>query len=382
MKFSVDHKSLNTALAIVSQAVAKGKDVESGLDHILVHAQGTTLRLNGRDKAMALKMAIPADVQTDGKYGIPAKLWGDLVSKSQGDTITLTVADDVATMTTAQGQYKLPILMADNYLVLPEVDGGGAEVSLTVAALMTGIDGVLVAVSHEDSKQLLQGVHMASYGDDLEFVATDGHRLSVRLAEPSHLAAGLDCTVAGTALGLLLRVLREVSDPKTTNVTVRADDLQVQFQIEGLATLIVLRLEGQYPTHRSLIPSVFERSFVVNRERMLDALGRIDLFAQLGANPSAHSICIEGHSSSIVVSAEGGEIGRGWEEIDCQVIGEPMTWHVNAKYMIDGLKSLPVEQVELLMNGPTVPVVLRAPAEQRDLSVEEAFYLLMPIQKK
>lgn len=376
MKFSITQKTLAASLAAVSQAVATGKD-RAPYDHIFLKTDGQCLLLTGFDGDVALKMPlIPASLQADGACLLPAKTWGDLVSRLDGD-IAFTVADGTATMTTAHGQYNLPTLPVDDYPTLPDVAEDGVEVSLTVAALLTGIDGALIAVSHDMSKQLLQGVHLTSWGDDMEFVATDGHRLSVRLAEPSHLAAGLDCTVPGASLGLLKSVLKGVAEPELTSVTVRADDLQVRFQIEGVATLIVRLLTGQYPPHRRLVPASFERSFVVDTGKMVDALNRVDLFAQLGT--STHTVRIEGDSSSLAISAEGGEIGRGHEVIDCQVSGEPMTWHVNAKYLLDGMKSLGGDRVEFLMNGPTAPVVLREPSE-KGLDTEEAFYLLMPIQ--
>jgi len=375
MKFSITQKTLAASLATVSQSVATGKD-RAPYDHILAKTDGKCLLLTGFDGDVALKMAIiPASLQADGACLLPAKTWGDLVSKLDGD-IAFTLADGTATMTTAHGQYNLPTLPVEDYPTLPDVAEDGVEVSLTVAALLTGINGALIAVSHDQSKQLLQGVHLTSWGDDLEFVATDGHRLSVRLAEPSHLAAGLDCTVPGASLGLLKSVLKGVAEPELTNVTVRADDLQVRFQIEGVATLIVRLLDGQYPAHRR----TFARSFVVDKGKMVDALNRVDLFAQLGGT-RAHTVRIEGDSSSIAVSAEGGEIGKGHEVIDCQVSGEPMTWLVNARYLVDGMKSLGSDRVEFLMNGPTTPVVLREPSDHKDLAIQDAFYLLMPIQK-
>lgn len=378
MKFSITQKTLNSALAAVSQAAATGKD-KAPYDHILVKTDGQCLLLTGFDGDVAIKMAIkPASLQADGACLLPAKTWGDLVSKLEGDIAFTLVSDGTATMTTSHGQYSLLTLPVKDYPTLPDVIDG-VEVSLTVAALLQGIDGALIAVSHDQSKQVLQGVHLTSYGDDLEFAATDGHRLSVRLAEPSHLAAGLDCTVPGASLGLLKSVLKGVDEPELTNVTVLADDLQVRFQIEGVTTLIVRLLDGQYPAHRSVVPKTFERSFVVDKGKMMDALNRVDLFAQLGTR--AHTVCIAGDSSSIAVSAEGGEIGRGHEVIDCQVSGEPMTWHVNAKYLVDGLKSLEGERVEFLMNDPTTPVVLREPSDHKDLAIQDAFYLLMPIQK-
>lgn len=377
MKFAIAQKTLNSALTAVSQAVATGKD-KSPYDHILAKTDGKCLLLSGFDGDVALKMAImTASLQTDGACLLPAQTWGNLVSKLDGE-IAFTVADGTATMTTAHGRYNLPTLPVEDYPTLPDVAPDGVEVSLTVAALLTGIDGALIAVSHDMSKQLLQGVHLTSWGDNLEFVATDGHRLSVRLAEPSHLAQGLDCTVPGASLGLLKSVLKGVAEPELTNVTVQADGLQVRFQVEGVATLIVRLLDGQYPAHRRLVPASFERSFVVDKGKMVDALNRVDLFAQLGTR--AHTVCITGASTSIAVSTEGGEIGRGHEVIDCQVSGEPMTWHVNAKYLVDGMKSLGGDRVEFLMNGPTTPVVLREPSDHKDLAIQDAFYLLMPIQ--
>ena len=79
-------------------------------------------------------------------------------------------------------------------------------------------------------------------------------------------------------------------------------------------------------------------------------------------------------TGQLAISADAQDVGSGSEAIAADVSGEAIQIAFNVRYVLEGLKAMNAERVELRCNAPTTPVVL-APQD------DSAFtYLVMPVQ--
>jgi DNA polymerase-3 subunit beta len=77
----------------------------------------------------------------------------------------------------------------------------------------------------------------------------------------------------------------------------------------------------------------------------------------------------------VVLRADAQDVGSGSEDLAATVDGEAVEIAFNVRYLLDGLKAMAAERVELRCNGPTTPAVL-VPLDE-----DGAFtYLVMPVQ--
>ena len=76
----------------------------------------------------------------------------------------------------------------------------------------------------------------------------------------------------------------------------------------------------------------------------------------------------------LAISADAQDVGSGSESLAAEITGDAIQIAFNVRYVLDGLKAMTSERVELRCNAPTTPVVL-APHD------DPAFtYLVMPVQ--
>ncbi len=380
MKLICTQSDLNTHLSLVSRAVPSRPSLPV-LANVLLNADETTQRVSliGFDLSLGVQTSFGAQVETGGTLTLPAKLLTDIVSRLPDGEISLEAEADatLVTLTCALGRYQVRGMGADQYPELPTLENGEAT-HLLVESLIEGLRGSLFATSGDETKQVLTGVHVTAEGDEMEFAATDGHRLAVvqtvkpgaEPVEPTHpKSVTFDVTVPGKALRELERMLQ--MHPSVEAIAVRFDQGQLIFEWEH-QRLTSRLLEGQYPNYRQLIPRQFSRQMTVERRLFISALERIAVLADQKNN--IVKISLDSLKQEIVVSVDAPDVGNGREAVAAQISGEDLDIAFNVRYLLEGLKAFNTTEVQMQFNAATSPSIVTP------LGGMKMTYLVMPVQ--
>lgn len=381
MKLICTQSDLNTHLSLVSRAVPSRPSLPV-LANVLLNADETTQRvsLTGFDLSLGVQTSFAAQVEVGGTLTLPAKLLTDIVSRLPDGELTLEAEADgsLATLTCALGRYQVRGMAADHYPELPTLDNGEAT-HLLVESLVEGLRGSLFATSSDETKQVLTGVHVTAEGDEMEFAATDGHRLAVvqtvkpgaetETAAAAPKVATFDVTVPGKALRELERMLQ--MHPSVEAIAVRFDQGQLIFEWEHQRITSRL-LEGQYPNYRQLIPRQFSRQMTVERRLFISALERIAVLADQKNN--IVKLSLDGTKQEIVVSVDAPDVGNGREAVAAQISGEDLDIAFNVRYLLEGLKAFNTTEIQMQFNAATSPSIVTP------LGGMKMTYLVMPVQ--
>lgn len=391
MKLVCAQSDLSTNLSLVSRAVPS-RPTHPVLANVLLSADIETQRvqLTAFDLSLGLRTSFAATVEEGGEMTLPAKLLNDIVSRLPQGEITLEVeeagagegsdAGITATITSTSGRYKVRGMGVEEFPELPVVENGQA-IYLPGEALIEGLRGSLFATSADETKQVLTGVHLKVGQDDLEFAATDGHRLAVvqtpkqgkvddESDQPETDSREFEMTVPARALRELERMvgMRQGSEP----IALHFDQGQIVFEL-GDQLLTSRKLEGQYPAYRQLIPKNFSNQVNVDRRQFLSALERIAVLADQKNN--IVKCTLDSENQQISLSVEAADVGSGKESMSAQISGdEPKEIAFNVKYLMDGLKVLNTSEIQMHLNLATNPVVLTP------LGGMKMIYLVMPVQ--
>ena len=95
MKLVCSQSELSSSLQLVSRAVA-GRPTHPVLANVLLTADAGTGRLSitGFDLSLGIQTSLSASVETSGAITLPAKLFGEIVSRLSADSpITLSCAE-------------------------------------------------------------------------------------------------------------------------------------------------------------------------------------------------------------------------------------------------------------------------------------------------
>jgi DNA polymerase-3 subunit beta len=380
MKLVCSQAELSASLQLVSRAVAS-RPTHPVLANVLLTADAATNRisLTGFDLHLGIQTTFPASVETSGAVTLPARLFGDIISRLSADSpITLSCEEgqEQVDLTSLSGSYQMRGMSADDFPDLPLVQSG-TPIQIDPNALVQGLRATLFASSGDESKQLLTGVHLSLDGEGLECAATDGHRLAV-LRLP-HLQGEADEASAGEPFSVTVpaRSLRELERlltgrPSADPLSLFCDRGQVVL-LWADQVLTTRSLEGTYPNYRQLIPASFSRSITLERRAFTASLERVAVLADQHNN--VVKMALDPARGLVTISVDAQDVGSGSEQLAGEVEGEPIEIAFNVRYLLEGLKAIGTDRVRLQCNAPTTPAVLSPAGNESDYT-----YLVMPVQ--
>jgi len=379
MKLVCSQSELSASLQLVSRAVA-GRPTHPVLANVLLTADAGTgrLSLTGFDLSLGIQTSLSASVETSGAITLPAKLFGEIVSRLSADSpITLSCPEgtEQVELTSLSGSYQMRGMPAEDFPDLPLVQSG-TPIRLEADSLVKGLRATLFASSGDEAKQLLTGVHLRLDPEGLECAATDGHRLAVlRLAHGATDSTGdtegepFAVTVPARSLRELERLLsgRHSDEP----LSLFCERGQVVF-LWADQVLTSRSLDGTYPNYRQLIPEGFNRRIGLDRRALVSALERVAVLADQHNN--VVKLSADPVTGKVLIQADAQDVGSGSEAVAAEIEGEAIQIAFNVRYLLDGLKAMACDQVVLNCNAPTTPAIL-TPADGANFT-----YLVMPVQ--
>ncbi len=380
MKLVCSQAELNASLQLVSRAVA-GRPTHPVLANVLLTADAATgrLSLTGYDLSLGIQTSLAASVEGSGAITLPARLFSEIVSRLPADSpITLRCEEggEQVEISSLSGSYQMRGMPAEDFPDLPLAQSGN-PIRLDADALVRGLRATLFASSGDEAKQILTGVHLQLEGERLECAATDGHRLAVQqlphaLEEGAAEAGGepFAVTVPSRSLRELERLLSGRTSQEPLSLFCERGQVVVLWADQVLTTR---SLDGTYPNYGQLIPQEFGRHLRLNRRAFVASLERVAVLADQHNN--VVKLTSDPTTGRVVLRADAQDVGSGSEDLAASVEGEEIEIAFNVRYLLDGLKAMASEEVELRCNGPTTPAVLVP------LGEDGAFtYLVMPVQ--
>jgi DNA polymerase-3 subunit beta len=388
MKLVCSQAELSTSLQLVSRAVA-ARPTHPVLANVLLTADAGTgrLSLTGFDLSLGIQTSLPAAVESSGAITLPARLFGEIVSRLSADspiTLQCPEGDEQVELTSLSGSYQMRGMPADDFPDLPLVLSG-TPIRLDSEALVRGLRATLFASSGDEAKQVLTGVHLSLDGDRLECAATDGHRLAVlrlpgAVAPESGAQADSDAgaeagepfavTVPARSLRELERLLSGRPSREPISLFCERGQVVVLWADQVLTSR---SLDGTYPSYRQLIPEGFSRRIVLDRRAFVAALERVAVLADQHNN--VVKISSDPLAGQVTIQADAQDVGRGSEALAATISGEEIQIAFNVRYLLDGLKVMGSDSVALQCSGPTTPAVLVPQDAEADFT-----YLVMPVQ--
>ena len=379
MKLVCSQAELNSALQLVSRAVAS-RPTHPVLANVLLTADAGTgsLSLTGFDLNLGIQTSFSASIEASGAITLPARLFGEIVSRFPNDSpITLFTDDsgEQVELKNISGSYQMRGMPADDFPELPLVETG-TSLQVSGSSLVQSLRSTLFASSSDEAKQLLTGVHFCFNGYSMETAATDGHRLAVLNMANAIQVENLDDSEI-FAVTLPSRSLREIerliaSTKAEESIRLFFDKGQVVF-LSSNQVVTTRTLEGTYPNYSQLIPDSFSRTLELDRKLFIAALERVAVLADQHNN--VVKIATDASLESITISADVQDVGCGSESLPVSLQGEAIQIAFNVRYVLDGIKAMESEKIMLRCNIPTTPAIFSPVDSDNDFT-----YLVMPVQ--
>jgi len=330
MEFSVTKSVLLNELS-TTQGVVERKTTIPILSNLLVEAKGSRLTITATDLELSIRTSCEAKIKKDGAGTIPAKKLIELVRLlPEGEIRFKLLENHWVEIVSDKKKYKLVGMAKENFPALPTMPH--VLVKIPSAILESLIGKTKFAISMEESRYTLNGGLMILKPDTLAMVATDGHRLA--LAETDQKLAGLNGEVKVLIPKKAMDEVEKLASAAgpDAHIEFAKDESHLFFQV-GHRLLISRILTGQFPNYEAVLPRDNNKSVVLDRTELCDAVRRV---SQL-ADQRSHAVKLAISQEGIEISASSPEYGEAKESIEKEYKGDPISIGFNSSYMLDFL---------------------------------------------
>ncbi len=349
MKIKISKENLLNSIQIV-QNIVSPKSTLPILSNMLVETRNNIIKINTTDLDIGISCEIPVDIIEDGAITIPAKRFSDIVKELPDGDITITTKkNNHIDIEGNKCRFKLIGLPKEEFPKFPEFKDKEV-IKIDQAVLREMIRMTSFAVSHEESRYILNGILMEISEDSILMVATDGRRLAkIKKKITNPTKKEISVIIPSKAIYEIFRNLKEEGE-----VSFITSINQVLFDINGV--LIATRIiEGEFPNYNQVIPEPVNTKIKINTQEFLSAIRRANLLA----TPDFQAMKFEVFSNKLVISKTTPDVGESREEVSMEYGGKELIIGFNPQFFIDVLKHINEENITLDLLGPDKAGVIR-----------------------
>jgi DNA polymerase-3 subunit beta len=368
MKCTVSPSALGAALSLVSRAVSARSTLPI-LGNVLLETGDAGLRLSATNLDLTITATVAAEVVSEGRTTVPARLLTDYVATLSESPCTLELDPATQVVRIACGIHRTNIhgIDAVEFPPLPSRDAD-TTVELDSAQLESAIDQTALAASADEARPVLTGVLVSLGADQLTLAATDGHRLAVRtLPIEAGPATPLSVIVPARHLSEVGRAIN--AGRPSVAITLSTARNQLFFTMRDVEISSRL-IEGNYPNYAQVIPAESATTVSVPAASLLHETRTAAVLAKDAANV----VRLTTHEGTLTLMTQTAEVGDDEAPMPAEVSGDDVQIAFNAKYVLDALGVVDAERVQLGFNGPLSPGVIRP------LGRDDYIYIVMPVR--
>ena len=366
MKFTINRPAFINQLNNVLRAISSKTTIPilTGLKMVVTDH---SVILTGSDADITIESTLDASdssyglsIEEPGAIVLPARFFNEVIKKLPDKQATIEVFNGLQVrITSGTAEFTINGQDANNYPHLPEVESENT-VELASDMLREVIDQTRIAVSKQESRPILTGIHVTLNNGILTAVATDSHRLAQRKVElPETADRDFDIVLPGASMTELAKMIADEKDGVKMQIT----ENQALF-IFGNTHFYSRLLEGNYRETSRLIPESSDTRLEITASDLLASIERASLLSHESRN-NVVKLSVNPENKIATVSGTSADVGNVEEEINAdQIVGNPLEISFNPDYMRDALKSFGQTKILISFTTALRPFTL-VPTEEK-----------------
>ena len=148
---------------------------------------------------------------------------------------------------------------------------------------------------------------------------------------------------------------------------IKVQKTQISFKLGSIMIYSKL-IDETYPNYSQVIPNETAEHIKVDRQLLLDALDRASVMTM----DEAHSTKLIFSEGKLTVSSAASDIGEAKDEVAIKYAGEKIEIMFNPSYVMEPLKVIDDDEVEINLNNGHSPAVIKCSIP--------FLYVLMPLR--
>lgn len=334
------------------------------LMNVLIEATQSGIYFSATDLEMGIKVKVSGKIDAEGAVTVPGKQLLEVLNSLPKGKVHLTYEKESFTIDSAGGIITLQTIPKEEFPKLFEEKGEKVH-TFSKTELKDIFSKILFSASLDDSRAELTGVYIVQKETGVEFVATDGYRLSLkRIPNKKLLDEGVGMIISAKVIQEALALNTETMDMYVYN-----EGNQVLFEAQDLV-LVGRLIQGNFPNYERVIPDGGTTTAVVDVEEFGKAIKLSSVFARASANIVRVKIA----DKQLRLYSRSSGVGEGDVKIAVEQTGEESEIAFNVKYLSDLLRVVEEKRITLAISGPLAAALITLEKDTNFLHV------IMPVR--
>ena len=363
MKFVVNGNELSEAVAKVVKAVSS-KTTNPILEGIKLSVKGDELTLIATDTEISIEKTIISSTFTEGETVVPGKTFAEFIKKIEDeDEIEFTLIGNELKINYGASEGYIQTFSAEEFPIINK-DIKEKYFSIKQKDFKELILKSSFACSQDEARPLLKGCLLEIEEDEISSVALDGFRLALYRKKIIEKSDNFKIIVNARTLNEIVRILENDEDV----VTIIVQKNVLMCEVNG-TVLISRLLEGDYIDYRNIIKEDYLTLVKVNKNQLLTAIERASVLTT-----DVKKIVKFDIKENFMTVSSSSEVGKMNENVLINLEGKDLTISFNGKYIIDSIKAIDDEFINLYFNNKINPCVIKP------YSGNDYLYLIVPLR--
>ncbi len=365
MKLRFQKNSLMEGINIVFKAIPS-KTTMNILECVLIDASWGGISLTCNDMELAIQTKVEGEIDDPGKTALDAKLFYEIIRKlpeSESDIVVISDSSFNTEISCENAVFHIQGMDPDEFSGIPTIQKDH-YVSLTELTLKDVIRQTIFSIAPNDSNKMMGGELLEIKDDVFKITSLDGHRISIRTVKLKDHYEDEKVIVPGKTLNEISRIL---DDDNEKEVLVFFSKNHIMFEFGD--TVVVSRLiDGEYFKIEHMLTQDYQTKMTVNKREFSDSIDRaMILIRDNDRKPLILDVTDQNLNVSILSS-----YGSMSSDLPVVKSGNDIKIAFNPKFLIDALRVIDDDEVDIYMLTPKSPCYIR--------NADESYiYLILPV---
>lgn len=363
MKIICKKSDLLQGVNIALKAVP-GKTTMPILECILIDTTSGVIKLTANDMELGIETIVEGSIEEKGMVALNAKIFYEIIRRLPDNDVTIKTDDKyTATITCEKAKFNIPGKSGEDFAYLPMIERDD-PLTISQYTLKNMIYQTIFSIAVNDNNKLMTGELFEIKNNCLKIVSLDGHRIAIRKMPLKKDYSDRKVVVPGKTLNEISKILSGEMDDV---VSIYFTNNHILFEFDQ--TMVVSRLiEGEYFRIDQMLSSDYETKLSINKKEFLDCIDRATLLVREG-DKKPIIIHITDNNMELKIDSAMGSMN---EDIDIEKEGKDILIGFNPKFLIDALKVIDDEMIDIYLVNPKAPCFIR--------DEEETYtYLILPV---
>lgn len=321
MKIIVDR---NVVLYPVSKVVSitEKRSLMPILSNILISFGKEKTTVCSTDLEVSAIIYMDCLAELEKKVVVHGRKFLEILKELESGDIVINIEENIMTIVQKKTEIVLSLQDPEEFPEIKEIETK-QEFFIKGKQLIDMIEKVSFAISLDETRYILTGMHMKGVDEEIIVVGTDGFRMAMYQKKMQGIKGFRGITIPKRSVSEIEKIISDEDD-----VRVIIDEKHIQFSTDKIK-LISRTIEGNFPDYENVLPAENTNIATISREEFLKGMKRVSSIIGR-SEPIKMTLSDKG----MLIEAEA-DIGKSKEILDITYEGEETNMNFNVKFLMD-----------------------------------------------